>query len=965
MQAITTAFHTLKNIGHKVVYLVYLSGVHRYLSTWPLLHSGPWLLNEGLVLGGGALLGDQHERYDREVSDLDNGGISAIEHDFDDRTGIARVGGTTLSIDNQALYSALTDSQTLDNAVVQVRLGFVGLGLADSIYLFTGVVDRYSISLDALSLDCIDGTFRRHRDLSVLLGTQYFPGTPPENRGKPIPIPLGRNTNVETLQITGSARGTLAFDVSTVATSCDLIEYGAPFPDSGTITLGSETGVTYTTRQQVILQNVSYLRLSGLVRGAPVTQAAGLAVVLTNTQFTFLIGYAVFDLTRVRIANVVQTSGYTFLQAGLGADRPVSTLTFTTEPVGAVTVDIRGGNLVPLPPFVNGDFETGTTTGWTVPAGVLTVTTGNTAEGLYKGELDGLHLSDGAMYQEFATIIGQQYTVRFSYRDTEAGVNLLTNGDFETGVLSPFVDNSVPGQGQVVVSASDPNTGTYAAHVLQQTGLSYGGYAGSFYYDLTTTIALPYVLSFWYTSETARSGSQAGTIFFHWASQAGYAIGTPANPIAISQFQFPQQQVGFIQGANGPQRLYYFSGPIAFTATATTTRLTFRGAGLVSGFSYPLDTAFDDIRVIQASAMSLSVSSYALGTPADDDLYAEATLAQSLGYLVQETSFRATAVLGRLTLRSQYTVTAVPTPTYYDAVTILDAGLNPVDAIRHIITTYVPDLPVNEAAFDAAHLAREGWRFGTMLREPGESRALLQRMAEQCACWYYEDAQGRATLVAIPLQPSNAVYGFTTSNIDLEDGDVLVQREPLDNVYTDFYVWYGYDGAGDREAGESYAGVVYATPTATNHADNLSIFCQRARALYGRTHRLDLYGDFLQDAQTAFRLLEHTVQTRTVRATDVTLRSWFGASHLERGDIVQVQYPLLPNGGEPMLGPVMRVQYDPPRAMVELRVKLIVPAGWTEEFEYPEPIPLGYGWSDGFDASDTLIAGPGWSEDFE
>jgi hypothetical protein len=140
---------------------------------------------------------------------------------------------------------------------------------------------------------------------------------------------IGRATDVEGIAVSGGAWGTIGVAVTNLDTVVYLLEFDAPFPDAGTITLGSETGVTYTSRERGTRRGITYLRLNGLTRGAPVSQASGLGVVLTSVIYRYLVAYGVGEITSVRLDDAIQASAYTTLRGTGGpTGQPVTYVTF-------------------------------------------------------------------------------------------------------------------------------------------------------------------------------------------------------------------------------------------------------------------------------------------------------------------------------------------------------------------------------------------------------------------------------------------------------------------------------------------------------------------------------------------------------------------------------------------------------------------------------------------------------------
>jgi hypothetical protein len=340
--------------GHEPVWLLELRSLGALLSTHNADIGRTWFVGEGsLLLGGGWLVGEALV-YDGRIAE---GGLGRLVRALDDSGQISRVGNLDVTLLNQDDYAATFLAQPVDNTPARLLMGFRGLTYTSYVTLFHGVVDNTEDSLTSLTLDIVDDSLRAHRDLSTPIGSQYYPGTPVVNRGKSIPILIGRNTDIEALQVVGPAAGTLAYTLTSSADQLLLAEIGATFPASGTITVGSETGVTYAARSYITTSGVTYMRLTGLTRGAPVTQAVGLAVTLTNVLPVYLLGYETGDVTAVRDDGVLIDPGdYTVSVDSTGADRATTIVTLDTAATGLVTVDADGLNVEDVGEITNGDF---------------------------------------------------------------------------------------------------------------------------------------------------------------------------------------------------------------------------------------------------------------------------------------------------------------------------------------------------------------------------------------------------------------------------------------------------------------------------------------------------------------------------------------------------------------------------------------------------------------------------------
>jgi hypothetical protein len=934
MQTPSTAFS--QAILHKHVQPIWLVEVaphdQNFTSAACTLTS-PHLAGQGLIAGSDVTAGSSRAAYAQRLAPLGQG-IGRLSVAMDPLTSQVRVGDVQVEILNQSNYAQrLYNTAHWDNAVVRVLLGFAGCQYTDFLPVFWGVVDNSEITWDGLRLDVIDDSLRQHKDLSVPLSAQDFPNAPRANRGKAVPICIGRSTDVEAIQITTQARGTIATALNSGSTSVLLTEFDAPFPTTGTILLGSESGVTFASKTVVTEEGVSYLRLGDLVRAAPNNQAAGLAVVQSGLTYEYLVGYEVGEVTAVRVDDVLQTSGYSVTLADTGADKPVTTVSFTSNP-GAdavITVDADGVNVNAEAGFTNGGFEAGATTGWTAGAGASgTVSSGSVMFGTYKLELAG---ADGVFkdfYQEFATVPGRYYTIELYYKDNVDGTNRVSNGSFESGTTS-WTSTSI--SGNTAASATSllaldgsksllmdrtvpPRDAQQWHHQLTQ--------------DFTTTSGSTYALTFavYHDIQAAGHGAQGQIASYHLQTVSAL-VGTSTNPAQSLT------QAGLMPGTtNGRFRGWKTYGPYSFTAPSTTTRLTLRGYSTAAGFPYGLTYPlyFDAVQVLQTSNLPHSTSGYKVGSSADDDLYASATLDVQYGWTRVEVTFQAQTSLSRLTLQSQWTGSAVHS--HFDGVRLLDGGRNPSDAIAYVIDTYLPDMRRDTVSFATAYEQLKGWQFGAYLPDPGPSRDLLERMAFQCKSRLITSAAGKTTMVVFD---TDAQSQLTLSTLSIAENSLRIRREPLDALYSEFYVYWGLRSGQSPESAESYQGVVSATPEATSHPTRaLQLQCEDALVTLRRARRWDVMADMIRDRDTAHRLLEFLVDRHTRRQDLVELRTTYAAAPLEVGDLVTVIHPLLA-AYDPTTCEVLAWGLEPGGAEfpVSLTLRTLRFGGIHEDWEWP------------------------------
>lgn len=931
MLTLPTAFETaVTATGHEPIWLVELGGVGRFYASHDKDFGRTWRLGEGLYIGGGWRIGERRAAYEGIIAE---GGMGRIARALDDTGQSARVGSLTIDLLGHANIGADLGLLPLDNTPVRVLMGFRDLAYPEYVALYLGVVDNTEETWTSYLLDVIDDTLRAHRNLSVPIGSLYFPGAPASNRGKSIPILVGRNTDVEALQIIGAAAGTLALTLQTSGTELFMGELGAPFPATGTVTVGTETGVTYTARSFVTINGISYLRLSGLTRGAPALQNAGDAVTLTGYTNTYLVGYETGDITAVRDAGViVDTADYTVTTAE--ADRTVTVIEFDAAPTGVVTIDADGLNVTPVTGITNGGFETGAESPWVeTGAANLTVSTGSTANGnsVYKGVLVGSEDADETIYIDFDTTPGTYYTLEFDYKDNTVS-NLITNPDFGSGLTGWTISTSSV-NGTAVPQLGDYGFATCALKAVNDYALrdTTNTFQTLLYQDVTTSIGAQYTLSFKYLGYRwyLRPSGQAGAVYVQMTTHSlgGYRIGITSDDDSIaSQAASSATAWPRVTLTDGHE---YREVSVTFTATATTTRVTFEGYG--QAFNYPLfPVIIRDILLVQNTNLPTSTTTYALGTSSDDNAYAEEILAHRYSWTRINAAFQALSTSTRLSFRSQWFDQSCAT--HLDSAQIRDGGRNPADAIRYVIEELLsPDFTVDESSFQTAFGKLSAWQFGGVMTDPGDSRQRLDDMAWQCNSRLVVSNEGKLQLLVRDGDPPQALLRLDSDNI--VDDSVRQRREPIDNVYTDFRVWYGR-ASGERDDQQGFQTSVNASPDSTTHPNQpLNAQCASAQAIYGSRHVLERRADMIRDLTTAHLLLAALVERHTVRQTDIDLRCFHSVGvQLTLGDYVEAFHPRI-NLGRLTLCEVLAV--DIGAQDVGLKLRTVRDLGFYEPWDFP------------------------------
>lgn len=345
----------------------------------------------------------------------------------------------------------------------------------------------------------------------------------------------------------------------------------------------------------------------------------------------------------------------------------------------------------------------------------------------------------------------------------------------------------------------------------------------------------------------------------------------------------------------------------------------------------PVPAYLDNIQLVQASSMPTSVSGVALGTPSDPEAFAAEVLAPKYGWSPVTLSFLATEAQSRVTLRSKWVDQSAPT--HFDEVRLHDGGRNPADAIAYVVDNFLPEITRDTASFNTAYSNLVGWQFGGIMADPGDSRARLDDMAWQCNSRLIYSAQGQ-----LKMQVRVPSAGATTpilSTANIVDGTFRMQREPLQNIYTSFTLWFGRTSdTTDTQEGKSFQTSVQATTLSTTHPGApLDRLCQAAYDAYGVSQRLERRADMIRDLSTAHLLLKALVERHTQRQYDIEVRVFHSIGvGVEEGDSVAVSYSRL-YGGVLWLCKVLSKEIGPTDVALQLRTQGRF--GFYEPWDFP------------------------------
>ena len=221
-----------------------------------------------------------------------------------------------------------------------------------------------------------------------------------------------------------------------------------------------------------------------------------------------------------------------------------------------------------------------------------------------------------------------------------------------------------------------------------------------------------------------------------------------------------------------------------------------------------------------------------------------------------------------------------------------------------IFARFLPHLPLDAASVAAAADRRNEWLFSGYIPDPGRTDQLLTKMSQECFCTVFKDLDGVYKITAD--DPDHTPVLHLESRQDILLDSLAVEGGAMDQVFTDFYLWYQRvtTQVTTSQAGQ-YAAVLYATPDASiSQYSELQTLCQQAADAFHTRTRFDFYSDFIADPATADLLLARLVRQFSVLRQDVTLQATLPAVPLSITDHVAVHAPLL--GPQPFVGALRR-----------------------------------------------------------
>lgn len=291
-----------------------------------------------------------------------------------------------------------------------------------------------------------------------------------------------------------------------------------------------------------------------------------------------------------------------------------------------------------------------------------------------------------------------------------------------------------------------------------------------------------------------------------------------------------------------------------------------------------------------------------LGTPANPTLYTARVLRGPSEWQRLAVAFVATAPTVRISLLGQ--ASSAGKTVEYDGIRFLPPGRNPVLLMAAIFARFLPHLTLDPVSVQVAADRRNEWLFSGYIPDPGRTDALLTRMSQECFCTVFKDLDGVYKITAD--DPDHLAVLHLDSQHDIVQETLEVQGLPMDQVYTDFYLWYQRvtTQVTTSQAGQ-YAAVIYVTPddSISQYAE-LQTLCSQAASTLQTRARFDFYSDFIADPATADLLLSRFVRQLSVLRREVALQAALPALPLSLTDHVAVRAPLM--GQQPFVGEMRR-----------------------------------------------------------
>ena len=846
----------------------------------------------------------------------------------------------------------------------------------EKLILLAGRITGLRLARGVLTFEVVDGAQADHRDIALSLGASVFAGSPLESHGQALPLVFGATYGLQPVLVEGAAQGTLATAVGTTETVLDLFEMAAPFPSAAQLLLGAEV-VSYTGRLITAQSDgTPVLRLTGLARSTPGPHPIGTPVLVSPVRYRYFIGFGIpaLQLIAVRTAAGPATSGYTFVTHVPGLPEGAAAIDFDAEQDG-LQVDVEPVPPAPLPPLVNGSFETGALAPWTAAAGTTAVLrSGNASAGQYAIELRNVTPNaPGALWQDVPTTTGVRQTVHLAWQTPLGQDNLVPNGFFLAPVMAPWTatlrGSPLPSV-EYTPAAADADHGQIAVHstVIPQQGFRtlatplsqvtidavlqvadvvlIPGVPHSIDVRVTAWVfhqqAVPPILGL-ASGENFQPGQGVPTSH---SIVSGYGIAGAAVRLTVQLVPADDTETlsWYLTEPSGTRVIGPAEHRIAasqqtFVPMTTTYRLVIALRGSYQGNPGPM--LLSSAVISQSTLPILGQAFLQLGTPEHPTAYLDEGLAPSTRWTTASYTFVPSAPTTRLTLRG--TTALGPAAVRFDDVRFLPPGRNPVTIMAGIFQRFLPHLRLDTASVERATYARQAWTFGGYIPDVGSTDTLLQQLARQAACTVFKDVTGAYQIVAD--DPGRAPTLRLDGRRDVYASQVTLTWDDIANVYTDVYVWYQRTmQQATVSPAAQYAAVVFATPDTTNSTHpELQIICSLAAGSLQIRQRLDIYADFLTEPRTADLLLQHLVHVGGTLRRQIDLGVTACALPVMQTDIVQLAHPLATQGalwsGEVRRRSVV-FSASAPGLMVRLSLREFGSIrGVSETWEAP-PVPL-------------------------
>ena len=228
---------------------------------------------------------------------------------------------------------------------------------------------------------------------------------------------------------------------------------------------------------------------------------------------------------------------------------------------------------------------------------------------------------------------------------------------------------------------------------------------------------------------------------------------------------------------------------------------------------------------------------------------------------------------------------------------ILASGDGSAAVGNHFYLTNI-QCDISIATFDAigntTNGTRKDWVFAKSINAKVNARDILEQLCFESHCMLFKSYK---SYKLIALDTGASIATFATPLKETGNPKMAVRLTPLESVFTDFTLFYGYDyGKGDYSK-KAFCNR-YGSSDATNLGATYKTKCENAEKNYLQKSKWEYSADWIYDDNTAAYFLQKIIRDFTIQRLQV---QYFGniESHIqyELGDLVKINYNyMIPTG---------------------------------------------------------------------